>query len=214
MNKPAPSPSKSTLALVVVTVVVAVVLLLWQGRRLTEGNPEPLPEVNQQPALTAQQAGELVRMADLANGHVENIELAKADAIYTEIVERLPDEPLGVRNQAICRYLLLEQQKIDSAAVHSSLARLQEIEPNEASTYWLLGKTSAKAGLTEAATAIKHFQRAAELSPENAVYWYEAYDAARVMPDGESQAKQFLGEAYRIAPNNFCLLYTSPSPRD
>ncbi|MBI2477143.1 MAG: VCBS repeat-containing protein [Planctomycetia bacterium] len=147
-----------------------------------------------------------MRVAQLANGHLENVDLAQADALYTQIVEQLPDEPLGVRNQAICRYLLFEQQKIEAAAVQSALATLQTIEPNEASTYWLLGKAAAKAGVAEAATAVKHFQRAAELSPESAVYWYEAYDAARVLPDGEAQAKQFLGEAYRLAPNNLFLL--------
>jgi hypothetical protein len=206
MNAPAPSSNKSrlTLALVGAVIGMAVALLLFQSRR--PPTIAPVPDDHQPNALTAQQAGELLRMAQLANGHLENVELTKADALYTEIVERLPDEPLGVRNQAICRYLLLEQQKIEPAAVQASLAKLQEIEPNEAATYWLLGKTAARAGITEAATAVKHFQRAAELSPDNAVYWYEAYDAARVMPDGEAQAKQFLGEAYRLAPNNLFLL--------
>jgi Flp pilus assembly protein TadD len=206
MNAQAPSSNKSrlTLALVGAVIGMAVALLLFQSRR--PPTIAPVPDDNQPNALTAQQAGELLRMAQLANGHLENVELAKADALYTEIVERLPDEPLGVRNQAICRYLLLEQQKIEPTAVQASLAKLQDIEPNEAATYWLLGKTAARAGITEAATAVKHFQRAAELSPDNAVYWYEAYDAARVMPDGEAQAKQFLGEAYRLAPNNLFLL--------
>jgi tetratricopeptide (TPR) repeat protein len=206
MNAQAPSSNKSrlTLALVGAVIGMAVALLLFQSRR--PPTIAPVPDDHQPNALTAQQAGELQRMAQLANGHLENVELAKADALYTEIVERLPDEPLGVRNQAICRYLLLEQQKIEPAAVQASLAKLQEIEPNEAATYWLLGKTAARAGIAEAATAVKHFQRAAELSPDNAVYWYEAYDAARVMPDGEAQAKQFLGEAYRLAPNNLFLL--------
>ncbi|MEO8498276.1 MAG: FG-GAP-like repeat-containing protein, partial [Planctomycetota bacterium] len=87
-----------------------------------------------------------------------------------------------------------------------ALARLQDLEPNEASTYWLLGKTASKAGFSEAAAAVQHFQRAAELSPDKAVYWYEAYDAARVIPDGEAQAKEFLGRAYRLAPTNLFLL--------
>ena len=206
MNQRTNSPNKLPLiqllggAIVITAIVVAWMII----NRPPEGAPPPRPFPK--PTLTAEQARELTRTARLANGHLENIELDKADALYSEILERLPSEPLGVRNQAICRYLMLEQNKIDAAAVQASLDKLQEIAPDAASTYWLLGKAAAKARVAEGATAVKHFQRAAELSPENAIYWYEAYDSARVLPDGDPQAKQFLAKAYRLAPDNLFLL--------
>ena len=206
MNEPSASSNKSRSILLFVGFVLTatVVALLLQMRRPSD---DKLESVVESPlTLTAEHVNQLIRKAQLANGLLENIELAKADELYSEIIAQLPNEPLGVRNQAICRYLLYEQQKIDAATVQATLAKLQVTEPNVPSTYWLLGKAATKAGITEAASAIGHFQHAAELSPQNALYWYEAYDAARVLPDGDAQAKQFLSEAYRLAPNNLFLL--------
>ena len=208
MNESTHSPQKRPLLPFVVgaIIIAGMAFAMVKMNRDPIDAPVPIPVPDKHAALTDEQAAALVRDAQLANGHLENIELAKADEIYSTIVGRLPGEPLGVRNQAICRYLLLEQQKIDAATAQVALAALQDVEPNEPSTYWLLGKAATKAGVAEAATAAKHFERAAELAPESAVFWYEAYDAARVMPDGDAQAKQFLGVAYRLAPDNLFLL--------
>ncbi|MCA9141958.1 MAG: VCBS repeat-containing protein [Planctomycetales bacterium] len=186
--------------------IVGAAVALVKMNRPPSNTPLPGPTPDREASLTSDEASALIRTAQLANGRLENIELSKADALYSEIIEQLPNESLGVRNQAICRYLLFEQQKIDTTAVQQAVTKLQELEPDAPSTYWLLGKVATKAGMTEAATAVKHFERAAELSSEEAVYWYEAYDAARVLPDGEAQAKEFLAHAYRLAPKNLFLL--------
>ncbi|MEX0819919.1 MAG: hypothetical protein WD070_09995, partial [Pirellulaceae bacterium] len=205
MNEPSTSSNKlPVVAILLGVVVIAVIAVLLQMKR--PSGDEPGLVSNGTPTLTTAQATALLRKAQLATGHLENIELTKADAIFSEIVEQLPDEPLGVRNQAICRYLLLEQQKIDATAVQLALTRLREVEPDKSSTYWLLGKAALKGSPAEAAQAVEYFQRAAQLSPEEATYWYEAYDAASVMPNGDVQATQFLAEAYRLAPDNLFLL--------
>jgi FG-GAP-like repeat len=194
------------IAIVVLLLLATTATFVIINKSHVEPVPEPHPKIVESPAISPEQADLLRRTAQLANGHLENIQLTDADALYSEIVAQLPDEPLGVRNQAICRYLQLEQQKIDEATARAALNKLQELEPDQATTYWLLGKAAAKAGPAGAENAVKHFQRAAELSPEDAIYWYEAYDAARVLPDGDVQAKRFLKEAYRLAPDNLFLL--------
>ncbi|MDA1050690.1 MAG: FG-GAP-like repeat-containing protein [Planctomycetota bacterium] len=208
MNHDKPSSNRSRLIpLVVGAVVIAAVVGTVMRMRTPPGHdPGTVPAPGSTSAMTAEQANDLIRKAQLANGHLENVELNEADVLYSEIVEQLPNEPLGVRNQAICRYLLFDLQKIEAADVQAALVKLEKLQPHDASTHWLLGKTAAKAGITESAAAAGHFEQAAELSPETAVYWYEAYDAARVMPAGDVQANQFLEKAYRLAPSNLFLL--------
>ena len=210
MNKSTSSPKKIPILrfLIGAVIVAAAAMAIVSINRRPADAPGPLPSAD--PNLTAEEADKLIRLAQVATGHLENIEFSKADALYTEIVDRLPTEPLGVRNQAICRYLQFEvdQEKRETTAarLQSSLARLQELEPNESSTHWLLGKVSAMAGPTAAAETAKHFERAAILSPDEVVFWYEAYAAARLIPGGEARAKEFLKQAHRLAPDNLFLL--------
>ena len=88
--------------------IVGAAVALVKMNRPPSNTPLPGPTPDREASLTSDEASALIRTAQLANGRLENIELSKADALYSEIIEQLPNESLGVRNQAICRYLLFE----------------------------------------------------------------------------------------------------------
>ncbi|MDA1050691.1 MAG: FG-GAP-like repeat-containing protein [Planctomycetota bacterium] len=200
----APSQKLPLMPLLVGVVVVGALAAVTQLQRPNDDAPLPHENTDRPDAISAERAIELLRKAQLANGHLENMDLAEADALYSEIVEQLPDEPLGVRNQAICRLLSFEREKTQADSLRVALARLRDLEPNEPSTYWLLGVAATRTVPNETTSAVEYFRRAAELSPRKAPFLFAAYDAQAVI-DGNGNARELLREAYEAAPDNIFL---------
>jgi hypothetical protein len=172
---------------------------------------------------------ELVRLKDLANGHLENGEYAKADKLFSELIRKLPENPLGYRNQTIARLTAVTQQgntggpnakqetSITPEQLVESLTALAKREPQSAATYVLAARGGIlldERGLKrpeELPTPLTALKKATELEPNNTAYWYELSDLAQTAMyarDEEAQhaARHAISKAYELAPRNLAVL--------
>jgi len=215
------SPSPTTivavmLVLAIVGSLVAYVLLRRPQPIGGEGGDSDGPSA--QVALTDAEARQLVEMAHVAVGHLENLDLDAADPLLVKISEQLPSDPLGPRNLVVARLLAFDSGKVDRDSVAQALDRLRELQPDVAATPWLAAKVALKASSNLAAdpaasavelrNAATLLQRAAELAPDNDAVRYQLFEAVRTSDDPELQAigEQALAEAYQLDPENLFTL--------
>lgn len=189
-----------SLAAVVVAVPVAC------KKRPTPG-PSPAPVQGIKP-LTTEDANRLLRLAQVGNGHLENLRLDKAATIFEEISEKLPAEALGPRNLTICRYLLFQQDKGSHASVKEAAARLQKVQPDSPVSHWVLGKAAQKADPANSAAAVEQLTLAAEKAEDDPRFKYALYEVAKIAPeqDRNTAATAALRDAYQLAPSNIFIL--------
>ena len=192
--------------------ITAVFLLSVTGlascKRPPTPTPIPSPVTPAKQQLSASEAARLQRLAQVGAGHLENLQLGEAAPIFKEIVEKLPDEILGVRNLAICQYLLYEQSKGSHAAVEAAADRLQEVQPDSPVSFWLLGKAAQKAYPTNLAAAVDQLSMAAERAADDARFKYALHEVAKIAAeqDGSKPASDALRAAYDLAPDNIFIL--------
>ncbi len=167
------------------------------------------------PAAFAQ----MQRETHLATGHLENMDLDAADALYAELTRLLPDEPLPIRNLTIARYLAFEAGKSEREPVEEALGQLQRVEPEAASTSWLEARIALKASesllgvdpegsaamLSRATDALRAAERQ---DPSFAGAPYELFEALRFAesPADRERGQAALGRAYDRAPDNLFVL--------
>ena len=82
--------------------------------------------------LTADQVTELIELKNTGIGYLEAGEYDASDRVFTDIIERLPDDPLGIRNLTITRVLALKENTLSDPqvgidAAHEALGRLQDL---------------------------------------------------------------------------------------
>ena len=110
-----PSGSSSNLwllPLLLLGVAASLLAAFWFaiGTNLDQGQVvAPTPSVESRPKLSRAESLKLIELRNRAIGHLENLEVAEADAELSEIVRLLPEDPFGPRNLAICRQLAFDK---------------------------------------------------------------------------------------------------------
>lgn len=216
MNAPRVSSSKPLWLLLLFLLAVIAGVIYWSTRPV-----EPVPPVadgDQPPSLselTPQEAAEIFRQVQLANGHLELQEahLPDAEQLLEELASKVPDEPLPARNLALCRYLLLAREKeLDKvpgalSRLEAALSRLRELEPNSGLPYWLYGQALLKANPTRPEDALQQFEQAVQRESDSVEFLFTAYETAKNISAAEQPlAREFLASAYRVEPDNLYLL--------
>lgn len=157
----------------------------------------------------------LLERKNLAVAYLENEEFTKADPLFEELADEVPDEPLAARNLLISRLLTFKEsdERKDreayakaKAQVEEALARLQRIEGDTAIVHLLAGRL-AELNQDEK-SQLDHYAKAAQLDPSNPVAWAAVYMNARFSQDPirKLQAREALKRAYALRPNNLVLL--------
>lgn len=214
MNKAKCDAGSSHVRLIAALIVVAVIgigFAVWSRMQPATPNvPEPGGT-----SLSIEELADLVTQARTAIGLLENEKFAEADQKFVELAKRLPHEPLVIRNLVIGRVLNLESstEEVSVESLQQSLDALKQVEPESAITYWLAARAYSKmaekqlgtdSGQSYRALALQQFREAHQRAPDNAAFWYQAYESAIDLeqPEVREEAHRALDAAYRAEPNN------------
>ena len=191
------------------------------GTPVTTASPLPADEVQQ-----------LLELKDVSIGYLENgpakiqvdgknvsgLDMA-ADGFAT-LAKKLPQERLPLQDLAITQLLLLQNAQSDLASrreeARAAAQRLLDFDPRSGAAHWIAATiemhpdAANPAGASDESRqqAIALLQRATELEPDNAVFWFALSRAATKPGDTEPSelAKTALGKAYAANPRNIYLL--------
>ena len=198
-----------------ITLVAAAVIVMVVAKRRAQ-NQHPIPPV--EAALSPAEAYDLVDQIRIAIGDLENEEFKKAITVLCPAAEKLPQEPIVIRNRAISYVApLLQAKATDENEMWKSLEALEAVEPDSFVTHWLVAKAANKKreqsrdANTEAeyfARAVSALERATKVAPENAVVWLELYKTLTSTGDDalEPRAKESLDKAFQFAPRNLYIV--------
>ncbi|MHB0959654.1 MAG: FG-GAP-like repeat-containing protein [Pirellulaceae bacterium] len=220
--------------LMVVVGAIAGYLVYWnrhgdQGPALARRDAEPGAQAT---ALSADEVRQILELKDVSIGHLENgpakiqteggnvsgLDVA-ADGFET-LAQKVPRERLPLQNLAITRLLLLQNAQDDLVArrgqARADVQRLLTVDPISAAAYWIAAAVELHPDAADAAgasdearqKAITLLQRATELEPDNAVFWFALSRAATKPGEAASSelTKTALGKAYAANPRNIYLL--------
>ena len=233
-KKPA---SKWRIALFGLMVVVGgiVGLLVVQNRAGREaelkGKTETA-EAESGPQLTPEQCREAIELKDVAIGNLENgpteVEvsgkkvsgLKAAAEAFEHLAGILPTERLPLRNLAISRLLVLqsaqENQQQAREEARAAAKRLLDADGGSAVANWIAATVElhqdasnpmgAEGEAREKAVAM--LDRATQLDPDNAIFWFALFRGVTSPRDTEPsvQAVTALGKAYAANPRNIYLV--------
>jgi tetratricopeptide (TPR) repeat protein len=152
-----------------------------------------------------------VSIAHLENGRYKEKrgagqgDLAKADAGFLELAEKLPADPLGPRNLAITRLLELQDKQIAPEGALEAADLLLKLENDSASAHLLAGQLAEAAHDKPRAAA--EFAKASELAPTDADIWFRISRFWIESPDeaDQTRGREALARAYQAAPDNLFL---------
>lgn len=199
-------------SLVVAAAAIAGTLLLNR-----EKDP-PVPQVGDKPQvqkITREASLKLLRLRDLALGHLENHEFDQAEPLLVEITKQIPDDPFGPRNLLICRELAVEKldpgrdvEKLPQALASANDAadQLAKVEPESHVTHVLTARIALKEN--DPIRAAAALRRATEMAPESAPVWYDLFLLNPLTP-GEPPATETvnaLRKVYELEPDNLFVL--------
>jgi len=190
---------------------------------------------NVQRSPTGAEALRLIERKNVAVGLLENIpndnknDGLECVAALAELAEKLPDEPLGTRNLAIARLLMLESlvsgdsERVvspakferDRTAFQNAEAAIETARRREGENLILqmLSAHLVRLGfeaklIDDQRQVIREFTKVTDLSPDDPIVWSELYSAAQNYFDPESQVvkRDALKRAYELSPENLVLL--------
>ncbi len=179
-----------------------------------ELSPQPMPRTL--PALlllaaltpaaaSAQPTEEQVRLHGIGYAQLENEREVEAESTYRELIDLVPDEPLGHANLAVA---LLRQDRKDEAL--AAIDRALELGGDRGDLLMIRAAIlSAGAGSNEEALA--DYRRAARAEPDDPEMQYALFQHAEIMDGAEAEAdRRTAVERLRgLRPDNLVVLLLS-----
>jgi hypothetical protein len=217
-----PSSGNRGRLIVVVTIVlcVAAAAVWWNAQRQAslQGNATALEELDAA-RLIEQKNFAVASLENLPNEHTNDG--TECVAALTELSEHLRDEPLGPRNLAVARLLMLENlvsaqqsENLQSAflAAEDAIENSRQREGDQL-TVRLLSANLAKLGfdaklMDDPQRVMQAYSAAADLAPDDPLVWSEMYVATRDFFDEASKgvSRNALKRAWELRPDNIVLL--------
>ena len=216
-----PSGSSSNLwllPLLLLGVAASLLAAFWFaiGTNLDQGQVvAPTPSVESRPKLSRAESLKLIELRNRAIGHLENLEVAEADAELSEIVRLLPEDPFGPRNLAICRQLAFD--KLDKfrdeasfekkgASANEAIELSKKAEPKSFIPLVIAARVAVKRDKTE--DALKSLREAFQLSPDSVGAAYDLFYLLQSLPAESSTDESFnaLKAVYKQEPNNLFVI--------
>ena len=163
--------------------------------------------------LSPSECAELAATRNLGIAYLEDGRLKQAEAEFQKLVDKAPQELIGLRNLAVCRLLLIESPPQGAASnpgfAFEVIERLKTIEPESPVPFILAARVERKG--EQHASAARNYQKAIELAPEDRTVRHELYQLARDSADEtvHGLAGPMLESLIKLDPENSYLLYES-----
>lgn len=156
-------------------------------------------------AAPAQPTEEQVRLHGVGYAQLENEREVEAESTYRELIELVPDEPLGHANLAVA---LLRQDRKDAAL--AAIDRALALGGNRGDLLLIRAAIfSAGAGSNEEALA--DYRRAARAEPDDPEMQYALFQHAEIMSsaDAEASRRTAVERLRSLRPDNLVVLLLS-----
>ncbi|MDE2691792.1 MAG: FG-GAP-like repeat-containing protein [Acidobacteriota bacterium] len=155
-------------------------------------------------AASAQPTEEQVRLHGIGYAQLENEREVEAESTYRELIELVPDEPLGHANLAVA---LLRQDRKDAAL--AAVDRALELGGNRADLLLIRGDILQWSSRHE--EALVEYRRAASTAPDDPETQYALFRHADIMsgPQAEVDRRTAVDRLRRLRPDNLVVLLLS-----
>jgi len=182
---------------------------LHYGELSPQPMPRTLPALLLLTALTpaaasAQPTEEQVRLHGIGYAQLENEREVEAENTYRELIDLVPDEPLGHANLAVA---LLRQDRKDEAL--AAIDRALELGGNRADLRLIRADILQWSGRNE--DALVDYRRAARAAPDDPETQYALFRHADIMsgPEAEADRRTAADRLRRLRPDNLVVLLLS-----
>jgi len=154
-------------------------------------------------AASAQPTEEQVRLHGIGYAQLENEREVEAENTYRELIDLVPDEPLGHANLAVA---LLRQDRKDEAL--AAIDRALELGGNRADLRLIRADILQWSGRNE--DALVDYRRAARAAPDDPETQYALFRHADIMsgPEAEADRRTAADRLRRLRPDNLVVLRT------
>ncbi|MFK7819942.1 MAG: FG-GAP-like repeat-containing protein [Planctomycetaceae bacterium] len=189
------------------------------GETAAEGKTSGGSGVATRPLSVDEYAG-AYEFANTGLGHLENLELLKAETTFRALMQKVPGERLPLQNLAIAQTIIASDDNSDvvknrskpggtevfEQAVASARETLEDLETTDKALANMLGGLiTVREGDVE--SGIVQLKAAADLEPSNASYWFALYKAhanLALKPGAppEPLAIQAIEKVYELEPEN------------
>ena len=155
-------------------------------------------------AAPAQPTEEQVRLHGIGYAQLENEREVEAEGTYRELIDLMPDEPLGHANLAVA---LLRQNEKNAAL--AAIDRALELGGNRADLRLIRGEILQWLGRNE--EALVDYRRAARAAPDDPDTQYALLRHAEIMSGAEAEAdrRTAVDRLRRLRPDNLVVLLLS-----
>jgi len=156
-------------------------------------------------AAPAQPTEEQVRLHGIGYAQLENERAVEAEGTYRELIELVPDEPLGHANLAVA---LLRQDRKDAAL--AAIDRALGLGGNRGDLL-LIRADILSAGAGSHEEALADYRRAARAEPDDPEMQYALFRHAEIMSSVEAEASRrtAVERLRRLRPDNLVVLLLS-----
>jgi len=210
-NTPTPTPRWMWLLpgslILAAAVALTVMFVFLKDKGLPPGKVEARK-------LTRDESLELLTLRDRSLGYLENHEFEKAETLLLEIVRKLPDDPFGHRNLAICLEQPLDtinrqdtEKRLKALAkARAAVDELVQIESTSHIPLVLRARVFVSEGDHERAAL--DLRRATELAPNSAPVWYDLFILNPLSPGEPPPAETVtaLRKVHELEPDNLFVL--------
>ena len=155
-------------------------------------------------AASAQPTEEQVRLHGIGYAQLENEREVEAESTYRELIDLVPDEPLGHANLAVA---LLRQDRKDEAL--AAIDRALELGGNRADLRLIRADILQWSGRNE--DALVDYRRAARAAPDDPETQYALFRQADIMEGAEAEAgrRAAVARLRSLRPDNLVVLLLS-----
>ena len=214
MNRSSYGTTRSVLLVGLLFAVLIAFTAFWILRPQPNGPAPPADGSKDPQPLSTQDLLRLIELKNRGIGDLENEKFRESVDSFTEIVAKLPNEPLGARNQTIALQLWLDEPKMGAKRgteeYSSALKRAEAaarnllmVDGDSAVSHLLAAKIAQKAN--DSSRVMEELSKATALAPDEPEFWFELFSAGRYSNDDQikPKAREGLKRTYELRPANF-----------
>ena len=199
-------PGRSTLLffMIAVLAIVAMAVLWFFG---------PFVDPGEQPENggDAMDVSRLVELRNRGLASLENGLLDESEALFSEMIDQIPNELMAKRNLAISRVLAVKDKTLpdpqqQAAAEESALQAIEDLKQIDKSEVPFVLTARLYESIGNYDLAVVALRDASGAAPQLAAVWFELFDMLKLIRDTDAEQLSALQRAHQLEPDNLAVL--------